>query len=191
MNDKKDEIFRSGKEIFSKKGYKETNISDICQKAGFATGTFYNYYVSKDQLFMEIYLEENTKLKRKILKQINLEADPIHVMQEMMTLNYQGMSANPILKEWYNRDIFNKIESNYRKENGLAKVDFLYDVFIEVVKKWQAEKKMRIDIAPEMIMAIFGALINVETHKDEIGIQFFPELLSYLGEFTMKGLLTL
>jgi hypothetical protein len=140
---------------------------------------------------MEIYLEENTKLKRKILKQINLEADPIHVMQEMMTLNYQGMSANPILKEWYNRDIFNKIESNYRKENGLAKVDFLYDVFIEVVKKWQAEKKMRIDIAPEMIMAIFGALINVETHKDEIGIQFFPELLSYLGEFTMKGLLTL
>ena len=68
-------------------------------------------------------------------------------------------------------------------------MNFLYDSFIEIVKKWQLEGKLRSDIGADMIMAIFGALINVDTHKEEIGIQYFPQVLEYLSEFTMKGLM--
>lgn len=189
MTDKKAALYTAGKAIFISKGYKETNVADITEKAGFATGTFYNYYPSKDALFMEIYLDENAKLKRKIMKNIDLSADPLLVMQTMMMLNYQGMLASPILKEWYNREIFSKIEQNFRKQSGMKSADFLYDVFIEVVKKWQADNRMRCDISPEMIMAIFSALINVETHKDEIGLEYFPDLINYLSEFTMKALM--
>lgn len=189
MIDKKAEIYRCGKEIFEKKGFKDTNVAEIMKQAGMATGTFYNYYASKDKLFMEIYNDENVKLKNRILASMDLEADPINVMKEMMTKNFQGMLENPILREWYNREIFQKIEQSFREENGTDRVDFLYDSFIEVVKKWQAEGKMRTDISVEMIMAIFGALINVETHKEEIGLQYFPQVIEFLAEFTMKGLM--
>jgi AcrR family transcriptional regulator len=56
--DKKAEIYRCAKELFEKKGFKNTNVAEIMQAAGFATGTFYNYFKSKDQLFMEIYSDE-------------------------------------------------------------------------------------------------------------------------------------
>lgn len=42
---------------------------------------------------------------------------------------------------------------------------------------------MRQDIYAEMIMAIFTALVVIETHKDEIGIE-------YLDEFIMNGLMS-
>jgi hypothetical protein len=64
----------------------------------------------------------------------------------------------------------------------------MYDIFIEVVKKWQAEGKMRNDIDSETIMAIFGALINIDTHKDEIGLKYFPEVMDHIAEFIMRGL---
>lgn len=189
MIDKKIEIYRCGKEIFENKGFKDSTVAEIMKLAGMATGTFYNYYDSKDKLFIEIYNDENAKLKRKIMDSTDLNTDPISVMKEMMEKNLQGMLENPILREWYNRDVFQKIEQSFREENSLARVDFLYDSFIEVVEKWQAEGKIRADISAEMIMAIFGALINVETHKEEIGIQYFPQLIEYLAEFTMKGLI--
>ncbi len=189
MIDKKAEILKCGRELFRSNGFKDTNVAKITKMAGMATGTFYNYYPSKDKLFMEIYLEENTKLKKSILNSIDLEADPIYVMKKMMLLNLKGMNSNPILKEWYNKDVFNKIEQNFRKENGLDHVDFLYESFIDIVKKWQHEGKMRKDIDAEMIMAIFEALINVDTHKEEVGLQYFPQILEYLSEFTMKGLM--
>ena len=189
MSEKKDIIYNCGKEIFEKKGFKDTNVAEIMKQAGMATGTFYSYYNSKDKLFMEIYNDENAKLKRRILASLNMEAEPILVMKEMMMKNLQGMQENPILREWYNRDVFQKLEKGFREEDGAERVGFLYDSFVEVVRKWQNEGKMRSDISAEMIMAIFAALVNVDTHKEEIGLEYFPQVIEYLAEFTMKGLM--
>lgn len=188
--DKKAEILRCGRELFSANGFKDTNVSDITKKAGIAAGTFYLYYPSKDELFMEIYNEENVKLKREIMAALNLDGDPMTVIAEMIRLNYEGMTANPILREWYNRDVFTRIERKFREQNGLEKVDFMYASFAEVVKKWQADGKMRADIDSSMVMAIFAAIVNVDTHKEEIGLQYFPALMGYLTEFVMSSLLT-
>jgi AcrR family transcriptional regulator len=188
--DKKADILRCGRELFMTNGFKDTNVSDITKKAGIAAGTFYLYYPSKDELFMEIYNEENVKLKREIMSQLDLDGDPMTVMREMISRNYEGMTANPILREWYNRDVFTRIERKFREQNGLEKVDFLYTSFIDVVKKWQADGKMRVDIDSEMVMALFAAVVTVDTHKEEIGLPYFPALMGYLSDFVMNGLLT-
>jgi AcrR family transcriptional regulator len=186
--DKKEAIYKAGKELFSSNGFKDTNVADITKAAGMATGTFYNYYPSKDKLFMEIYLEENAKLKKDILLSVDPEGAPADVMKQMMALNLQGINASPILRQWYNRDVFSKIERIYREENGNEQVSFMYDSIAEGVTMWQAQGKMRADIDSGMITAIFAAIINIDTHKDEIGLQYFPQVMNYIAEFVMKGL---
>ncbi|TEB14972.1 putative acrEF/envCD operon repressor [Pelotomaculum sp. FP] len=188
MGDKKEDIFNAGKELFSARGFKDTNVSDITKMAGVGVGTFYNYYSSKEKLFLEIYLEENVKLKKSMMESIDLDADPLKVVKELMAFNIRGMKSNPILREWYNRDVFSKLEQHYREENGIKYVDFLYHNFAEVIKKWQVEGKIRDNIDVKLIMAFFTALINIDTHKEEIGIEYFPQILDYLAEFVMKGL---
>lgn len=188
MKNTKADIFRCGKELFSQKGFKETNISDITKAVGIGTGTFYNYYSSKEELFMEIYMAENEELKKSILKSIDPNADPLYLVRELLLLNLKGMNSNPILKEWYNKDVFNKIEQHFREGKGLERLDFMYSGFSEFIKKWQAEGKMRKDIDSELIMAIFTAIITMETHKEEIGLRYFPQIIDYLTEFTIKGL---
>jgi AcrR family transcriptional regulator len=156
--------------------------------AGIAAGTFYLYYPSKEKLFMDIFLEENIKLKKSILEVVDPNGDPLRVIQELMQRNIEGITANPILREWYNKDVFARIEEKYRQENGLEHVDFMYDSYKEIVKKWQAGGKLRNDIDGDMIMAIFAAVINIDTHKEEIGLQYFPKIQDYLTEFIMDGL---
>jgi AcrR family transcriptional regulator len=186
--DKKSRIYESGKELFEKNGFKNTNIAEIMRQSGFATGTFYHYYRSKDQLFMEIYNNENALLKRHIMESVDEDGEPIDVIKEITEKNLHGMKANPILKEWYNTESFSKIEQSFREEDGLAHISFLYERYAELIKKWQANGRLRNDISAEMIMALFSALISVDLHKDEIGLQFFPDIMDYLAEFIMKGL---
>lgn len=188
MGDKKADIYNSGRELFCSKGFKDTNVSDITKMASIGVGTFYNYYSSKEKLFLEIFLEENVKLKKSIIKSIDMNEEPIKVVKEVLSLNISGMNSNPILREWYNRDVFSKLEQNYREENGIKYVDFLYNSFVELIKKWQAEGKIRNDIDYELIMAIFTSIINIDTHKEEIGLHYFPQVIDYLVEFIMKGL---
>ncbi|AEY67888.1 TetR/AcrR family transcriptional regulator [Clostridium sp. BNL1100] len=189
MEDKKTLIYDCAKELFSNKGFKDTNISEITQKAGMAVGTFYKYYPSKEKLFMDIFLEENAKLKKHSLQSLDLTRSPLEVVGQMLALNAEGTNTNPILKEWYNKSVFEKIEKLYREENGLGAVDFLYDSFLELVKEWQAQGKIRKDIDNKMIMMIFAAIINVDTHKEEIGLEYFPQLLEIMTTLIMKGLM--
>ena len=190
MKDTKTILFNCGKELFSRNGFKDTNVSDITKTSGIGTGTFYNYYSSKEELFMEIYLEENEKLKKKIMKSVNMDQEPGSVVKELMLLNLKGMKSNPILKEWYNKEVSVKIENYFREQKGLNRLDFMYQDFFEIIKKWQEEGKIRNDIDSTMIMAIFTSIITIEIHKEEIGLQYFPEILDSLTDFTMKGLAT-
>lgn len=189
MEDKKTLIYDCAKELFSIKGFKDTNIAEITQKAGIAIGTFYNYYPSKEKLFMDIFLEENTKLKRNCFQSLDLNQSPLVVVGKMLRLNVEGTKANPILREWYNKSVFEKLQQVYREEKGIDAVDFLYDGFLEIVRVWQEQGKMRKDIDSKMIMMIFAAIINVDTHKEEIGLEYFPELLHLMTEFIINGLM--
>lgn len=188
IGDKKTDIYDCAKVLFSANGFKNTNVPDITRMAGIAAGTFYLYYPSKEKLFMDIFLEENVRLKRSILEIVNPNRDPLVVIQELMQRNFEGITSSPILREWYNKDVFSKIEQKYREENGLQQVDFMYDAFIEFVKKWQEEGKLRDDIDSEMVMALFSAIIIIDAHKEEIGLQYFPKIQEYLTGFIMDGL---
>lgn len=188
MEDKKVRIHDAAKELFSTKGFKDTNVSDITKKAGMAVGTFYNYYASKEKLFMELFLEENAKLKKSFLQSLDMSLSPLKVIQQMMILNAAGIQENPILREWYNKGVSAKLEQLFREEKGMQAVDFLFDSFLEIVAQWQAEGKMRGDIDSKTVMMVFAAIANIDTHKEEIGLEYFPQLLELMTELVMKGL---
>lgn len=188
MEDKKRVLYNCGKELFSTRGFKDTNVADITKQAGYSVGTFYNYYPSKDKLFVEILEEETASLMKHIMNSVNLDDEPALLIKQLLVLNMEGMLSNPILSQWYNPDVYNKIERLFREENGLQAMDFLYRDFLQLVKKWQGEGKVRSDISSEMIMAIFGAIIRIGYHKEEIGLQYFPELQDHLTDFVLKGI---
>jgi AcrR family transcriptional regulator len=188
MADKKRILLECAREVFAQKGFKDTNVLDITGMAGVAAGTFYNYYPSKDKLFMEIYADENAKLKKHIMEQIDMDGDPLDVMKQMLYLNEEGMRASAILREWYKRDVFSRIEKAFREEKGLDHIGFMYECFLDIVKRWQQSGKMRSDLQGEMIMAVFAALISIDLHKDEIGLEYFPQVLNLISEYVMRGL---
>ena len=186
--EKKQLIYETAKAIFSEKGFKDTSIQAITKAAKMAVGTFYLYYSSKEQLFMEIFKDENTKLKRSFLDTLDMEQSPKAIILQMLRVNQEGIQASPILREWYASAEFRKIEQAYREEHAIDSLDFLYDTFLMLVQRWQAEGKMRSDIDSQIIMKVFEAIINVDTHKDEIGLEYFPALLDIMTDLVLKGL---
>ncbi|PLR85594.1 TetR/AcrR family transcriptional regulator [Bacillus canaveralius] len=189
MIDKKAAIFNSGRELFYSKGFKDTNVSDIAKMAGIGIGTFYNYYTSKEKLFLEIYLKENENLKKSIVESIDLNDDPVTLVTKLVKQNISAMNSNLILKEWYNRDLFSKLEQYFYEQGGIESIDeLMHSGKAELIKKWKAERKIRDDLDDELIFALFNSILYIDIHKREIGIHHFPQILYYLTEFIMKGL---
>lgn len=50
----KDRLFHAAMELFEERGYENTTVADITQKAGVSKGTFFTHFPSKDAIFSAI-----------------------------------------------------------------------------------------------------------------------------------------
>lgn len=48
------DILKAARELFTAKGFRDTTLEEIAQKAEFGKGTLYNYFSSKDEIFHAI-----------------------------------------------------------------------------------------------------------------------------------------
>lgn len=153
-------------------------------------GKFYKYYSSKEQLFIDIFLDENEKLKKSILEVVEPDGDPVKTVREIVTLNLNGMRSNPILKEWYNREFFSKLEKEFYKHGGIEKSieEIMNSTTMKMLIKWKSEGKVRQDLDDEFICTLFKSIFYIDIHKEEIGVQYFPQILECITEYVMKGL---
>jgi AcrR family transcriptional regulator len=189
LRDVRAAIFNCGRKLFSSKGFKGTNVSDITAMAGIGTGTFYNYYASKEELFLEVYMKENEKLKKVIMEYIDLNDNPVSLVTKLVTQNINDINSNLILKEWYNKDLFSKLEQYFYEQGGLENIDeFMQSGKAELIREWKAGGKIRDDLDDTMIIAILNSILYIDIHKNAIGIKHFPQVLYYITEFIMKGL---
>lgn len=187
--EKQTQIKESAKVLFEKRGFKKTKISDIMTYSAMASGTFYNYYESKEALFMDIYNDENIKLKKHILAEVDLTGHPKQVLSHLMILNEQGMRSNPILSEWYNPVTAAKMEQYFREHDGLNQMAFLHGQFMSVIGQWQESGQIRKDISVDVIMTMFTGLIVLETHKQEVASDVFDDAFRLMFEMILDGLL--
>ncbi len=60
--DRERRIIAAARRLFDRKGYADTAMEEIAERAGLAVGTLYNYFPSKDELLLAILRRETDAL---------------------------------------------------------------------------------------------------------------------------------
>lgn len=96
---RREEILKAAIALFSLKGYHDTSISDIIEKAGIARGTFYLYFENKRQIFDSIL--DNLLLEiDHCIKKIEIGKDKPHPLDQLkanLTRIFTLLVENPEL----------------------------------------------------------------------------------------------
>ncbi|HAS74263.1 MAG TPA: hypothetical protein DCS67_08985 [Clostridiales bacterium UBA8960] len=69
---KRDNILNSASDVFNNKGFHLANINDIAEHAGIGKGTVYEYFTSKNELFIEV-VKQNTNQYVETIREVTNE----------------------------------------------------------------------------------------------------------------------
>jgi AcrR family transcriptional regulator len=97
-------LLRLGEELFSRHGYKDVNIDAICEAAGFATGSFYNCFPSKEAYYARILADQEERgiaAADRIVAGLKSPLNQIKALYRFVTL---GLRRNPLLRGILTRD---------------------------------------------------------------------------------------
>lgn len=91
----------AGRNLFAQYGLKKVTIDDLVNSTNIAKGSFYAFYENKEQLFMELNVEE----QEKIFDEIDREMQNIEIKDSKSLASYilltviEQFRSNPILSQ--------------------------------------------------------------------------------------------
>ena len=185
--DKKQALKTAAYDVFSKKGYKEAGISEIAKRAGVAVGSFYNYYNNKEAIFLDVYVEENDRIRQAMMDDIDWQQDLVELVRQIFEQSRSLVSSNKILAEWHNPAISRTLRSYYSSGKGKSTNtfhQFLVETFTSrMVAEGYSEEKI------QDILQVYNLFYYMDIHITENDFPGISRTLEVLATNFVKGIL--
>ena len=97
--DKPQQIIDAAVQVFARKGYYNSRVSDIAKEAGIAAGTIYLYFRTKDDILVTLFREKMTEFVGTVRKAIADEPDAVAKLRRLIHLHFELLEGRPELAE--------------------------------------------------------------------------------------------
>ena len=95
---KRHSLIAAGAVLFAEHGYRHVSVGDIAREAGVATGSFYNYFATKESFYQEILDQIETRAiaeAKRVIKRFRSPMNKLKALYRFITL---GLRRNVILR---------------------------------------------------------------------------------------------
>jgi TetR/AcrR family transcriptional regulator, fatty acid metabolism regulator protein len=89
-------IIEAAIRVFGKTGFRDAKIADVASEAGVATGTLYNYFSSKEDIFSSILDDGRERLGAQLAERLAL-ADPLERLRESIRVLFEFLEEHGAL----------------------------------------------------------------------------------------------
>ena len=181
---RRDEILRAATDLFSEKGYHEVTMEEIAEEMGVSKGTIYNYFSSKENLYLEI-LKGSFEAIEALLHEEVENSDPAPLkLRKLLTTIFTFYRRNLKVLRILSRDETHLLKEHFElTEKWRARRVRLYEKIIE--KGIDEGNFVRQNPRLRALM-LYGAVGAVMVHHDfsmdagEVADAVFSQLASGL-----------
>ena len=138
MNNIKEDILKSSRELFTNYGYKKVSMDEIAKASGVTKKTVYSYFKDKASLLKTLIDEEMAKMKKIIISHSNINDENFfeEVNKTLYDLLKYKREAKLFVTLTKEADEFNTISS----KNSIEMIDDAILSFIKERLSWAIEK---------------------------------------------------
>ena len=167
-NDKKIERKDAAIKVYNEKGLEKTSITDIMSESGYGLGTFYLYYLDKDDLKEKIVLDKSMEII------INAEKNcygnnPIERYITFVDYIIDYLISNPFEFELLNKNItwalYTKIENDERLKEADSTLQFILNKYENLFSHTfsESQKLYILSLTLEIMMSTCKSALMEET----------------------------
>jgi AcrR family transcriptional regulator len=162
-------ILDAARAVFARKGFYETRLEDIAEAAGFSKASLYNYFESKEVIFLNLVKREHDRLVQSITEKLDLENVSWEMNLKMaltqvfslfgehfaFIISMSDFSASTIwqTKEFYQQH--NDLVKDFRKS-----LTYIRDAFVSILAMARRKKEINCPLPDEALAGYIGSLVR-------------------------------
>lgn len=92
-----EQLLETGGRLFTAQGLRKTSLEELMAPTGVAKSSFYVFFDSKEDLYLELMVRQSAEVKRKVVDGALLAADgPRDGLRRFLHATLEELSANPL-----------------------------------------------------------------------------------------------
>jgi len=188
----KNSLIEKGAELFGTYGLKRTNVEDLTNAIGIAKGSFYSFYKSKEELFLDV-LDQTEKKFIKEMQQLlkKMKTDPKETFKKFLKFHIQAPKDNPIIQQIANNNIREYLVRKLYNNPNLQEKLKTYEYLPQFIKGWQ-KQGIIIDKDPEILSGILKSIFTIgldDATIEYIGREKFPDIMENLLDLIVEHMI--
>jgi TetR/AcrR family fatty acid metabolism transcriptional regulator len=159
---KRQTIIQAAIEVFGKKSFRDSNISEIARRANVAEGTIYQYFKNKEDLFFSIPIEKTKEFCSELELHLQGIIGPFSKIRKFIWYYLYFFKTNPE----YGRILMleMRVSRSFVKTKTYSFLRKSTSEILEIIKEGQEEGVIRMDANPYVIRQLtLGILEHVVT----------------------------
>ncbi|MFD6141714.1 TetR/AcrR family transcriptional regulator [Promicromonospora sp. NPDC060271] len=91
------ELLAAGRELFTKQGLRKTALEELVAPAGIVKSTFYQFFDSKEALYLQLMLDEAEQVKNRVIDEALLSTDDTREgLRRFLHATLEVLETNPL-----------------------------------------------------------------------------------------------
>ena len=184
----REDLVAAGRDLFERYGLSKTTIADLTDPVGIANGTFYQFFDSKEALFLEVLDREGERLLPELVAPFERDDDPETVIVAFLTRLMDEIETNPLIRQLLVhddelqrlRDVHTDAELEAERQESLA-------YFLPYVEAWYEAGQVE-GPSPEVVANAIRSVSFLTLHQDDIGRDRYRETRDLVIRAVARGL---
>jgi TetR/AcrR family fatty acid metabolism transcriptional regulator len=131
-------------EVFSRKGFQNSTISEIAQKASVAEGTIYQYFKNKEDLFFSIPIDKTKEFFNELELHLQGITGAMNKLRKFVWYYLYHLQENPEYARALMLEM--RVNRNFAKAKAFEAYRPLTHKILKIIEEGQEEGKIRKDV---------------------------------------------
>jgi AcrR family transcriptional regulator len=159
------ELVEAGRELFAQFGFERTRISDVTEAVGIGTSTFYQFFDSKESLYVRVLGIERDRLYDRIREAVGNAETPRDEVETMLRTMLREVRANPHTSRLFVDGELRLLEEQLSDADRRSLVSDAPTDDLPYAESWAELDAFRYD-DPAAVRDLFRALVFVTRAKE-------------------------
>lgn len=166
-------LHETGRELFARYGIRKTSISELTETVGIGKGTFYQFYDSKEELYVDILNQYREEVVPRLLTEtFEAHDDPEDAIRAFLEQGMDVAESDPFFRQIIDEDELDMLQQKYLEELQAGHERDVATI-LPYIEQWYAEGQVT-GPDPETIVDVLDAVAYLTLHVEDIGEDRYP-----------------
>jgi len=175
-------LLTGGRDRFIQVGLQKTTLSDLAADAGIGKGSFYQFFASKEELFMAIQEDEETHFKRALVQDLDQAANGREAVVTLLRCVATRLERHPFLQALLDPQVLGaltlRISPARLQEHQADDRAF----FLDLAGDWKQRGWLRDHVEPQTVFDVLVAMFGISVQRGLLGSDVVQRATAELAE---------